>query len=252
MVGALCVPSYLWFEPDAAGEEVGPWCLAAALLCILIWGCSIARGAKAWLRSRQWLRGCERAGCEAQMAGGPALVVEGGAFALAGVLRARVIVPGEVVRTLSSAELYVALEHERAHLRSRDNLKRLLLLLAPDALPFFRGGLARLERAWKKFAEWAADDHAAGGDPQQALALASALVRVARLGAVAQPSALITSLVEGDLTERVERLLQPEAKGTADRWPLALLSLFALAMAGVAIRPGALVAVYGLLEKLIR
>src|ERR1022692_901964 len=32
VVAALCVPSYLWLEPEISAEEVGAGCLAAAVL----------------------------------------------------------------------------------------------------------------------------------------------------------------------------------------------------------------------------
>jgi len=251
VVAALCVPSYLWFEPDVA-EEVGPACLLAAVLCVGIWAISLSRSARAILKSRRWLRQCERTGCETRLAGGPAVIVDGNAVALAGLLRPRVIVASEVVRALSPEQLDAALRHERAHWGSRDNFKRLLLLIAPDAFPFFHGGFAGIERAWKKYAEWAADDRAASGDVERSLALAGALVRVARLGAGPQPSPLVTSLIDGDLSERVERLLRGEPEGAPDRWTPVVCALSALALAAVVLRPGALISVYGLLERLIR
>ena len=77
---------------------------------------------------------------------------------------------------------------------SADNFKRLLLLLAPDALPFLRGSAA-VERAWLRFTEWAADDSAVNQDAACSLSLAEALVRVARLGVAAHASSLISHFV---------------------------------------------------------
>jgi len=115
-----------------------------------------------------------------------------------------------VLRSLSAQELLLALHHENAHRISRDNLKRLFLLLAPPPIPFFRG-LASLERCCGKFSEWAADDEAVRGDSHRALSLAAALLRVARMGAAPQLSFLHTSLCAGDqdLSARVERLPPP-------------------------------------------
>jgi hypothetical protein len=138
-------------------------------------------------------------------------VVEGSSpfLVLAGVLHPRLIISRPVVNALPSGQLAAALRHEQAHRASRDNLKRLLLLLAPDVFPGWRG-FSGLERLWNRFTEWAADDEAVDGDSQRSLSLASALVRVARMGACPQTAPLVTSLLadNADLAERVERLLR--------------------------------------------
>ncbi len=231
VVAALCVPSYLSFEPKAAAEEPGAVCLLMAALCASVWAISLARGARAIQRSRD---------------------ARGFTVALSGVLRPRVIVSNEVRRALSPEELDAALRHEHAHTASHDNLKRLLVLLAPDVFPFFRGGFANLERAWKKFAEWSADDRSVNGDAERSLALASALVRVARLGAPAQSAPLVTCLTDGDLAARVDRLLRPATEGSPDRWTPAACVLGGIALAAVILQPAAWAVVYDVLERLIR
>src|SRR5581483_4241131 len=137
-------------------------CLAAALLGAAMWGRGMARAAGAALRSSRYLRSCERA-IESDT---PLLM-------LGGVLRPRLFVSRGVRRALTADELAVALRHEQAHGEARDNLKRLLMLLAPDS---FVG--RRLEQGWRRLAEWAADDRAVEGSRRRSLALASALVRV--------------------------------------------------------------------------
>jgi Peptidase family M48 len=230
VVSALCVPSYLSFEPAATTEEAGALCLGAAALCVAIWGVSLARGIRAFVDSRDAL---------------------GSTIALVGIVHPRVVVHEEVRRVLSSEELDAALRHERAHAQSRDNLKRLLMLLAPDAAPFLRAGFASIEGAWKKFAEWAADDEAVAGSADRSVALASALVAVARLGCVKQP-ALVTSLLDHDLPPRVNRLLSRAPEQIANRRTPVLAALGAVGLAAVIVRPAALVAVYDLLERLIQ
>jgi Zn-dependent protease with chaperone function len=116
-----------------------------------------------------------------------------------------------VLRALRPAELDAALRHERAHAAFRDNWKRLLIAIAPDVVPFpslFRG----LERSWAKYAERAADDRAVGSSERRSVALAAALVQVARLGAAA-PAPVAASLLPDarDLEARVERLLRGPA-----------------------------------------
>jgi beta-lactamase regulating signal transducer with metallopeptidase domain len=129
-------------------------------------------------------------------------------LALVGVFRPRLVVSQAVLRTLSAEELHLALQHEYAHRVSRDNLKRLVLLLAPAPVSFLRG-FSSLERCWAKYSEWAADDEAVGGDSHRGLSLAAALLRVARMGAAPRLSFLHTCLVAGDhdLAARIDRLL---------------------------------------------
>jgi Zn-dependent protease with chaperone function len=212
----LCVPSYLWLEPQASSERLGLACLTLALLSAAGWYGSIARVARALAASARFNRTWQQAGRETRLPGesSKAVIVEKDAplLALAGVFRPRLVVSQTVLRSLSTEELHLALQHENAHRISRDNLKRLVLLLAPAPIPFLRGFFS-LEQSWAKFSEWAADDEAVSGDSRRALSLAAALLRVARMGAAPRLSFLHTSLVAGDhdLSARVDRLmdLQP-------------------------------------------
>ena len=235
VVAALCIPSYLSFEPEAASEAIGPVCLALAFLAVALAATSLARVIAAAVRSRRWLRG-------------PA---QPNAVAVAGIIRPRVIVGDSVARELSHAELDAALRHERAHADSHDNLKRVLVLAAPHTFPFFPARFTALELAWKKFSEWAADDRAVSADPDRAVALASALLHIARLGEPAT-APLITSLTDGNLAERIERLLTPPIDQNSDRVTPALIASAALALIAALLSPGALASVYDLLERLIQ
>jgi beta-lactamase regulating signal transducer with metallopeptidase domain len=186
-----------------------------ACLGVASWFLSCTRAARAITASICSYRLWQQAGREARLPGeaSNAVIVEKDAplLALAGVLRPRLVVSDGVLRSLSSEEFEAALHHENAHRASRDNLKRLLLLLLPDPIPFLPA-CTLLERAWAKYTEWAADDEAAGGDSRRALFLAAALLRVARMGAGPQLSFLHTSLVagDGDLSARINRLLLVE------------------------------------------
>ena len=208
------MPSYLWLEPEATVEQVGVGCLAAAMLSVVSWGISARRGLRAIALSIRYERYCRRLGQETQLdrENTRVWVIEdaAGLFALAGIFHPRLVISREVLQNLSAVELEAALRHERAHGTSHDNLKRLLLLLAPNILPFSMwGGLASLERGWAQFAEWAADDNAVNGDSRRAVSLAGALVRVANMGVLTEASPLMTSLVADgrDLEARVNRLL---------------------------------------------
>jgi Zn-dependent protease with chaperone function len=209
----LCVPSYLWLEPTTNSERVGVFCAILGLLGAVTCSISTTRTARALLASRRYNRRCRLAGQETRIAGesSPVVLVENEAplLAMSGLLRPRLLISRGVLRALSAEELDAALRHEHAHRTSRDNAKRLLILLTPDIFPFVRP-LRSLESTWSKFAEWAADDLATTGDSSRAVSLAAALVQVARIGARPRLPFLSTSLLacDRDLSARVDRLLQ--------------------------------------------
>ena len=262
IVSALCVPSYLWLEPNANVERVGIACCFAALLGVALWTFSLVRVLRAVLISLRYRRQCERESNARLISNQqePLLVVdtEGAVLALAGVIRPRVVVSRGVLQSLLPHQLEAALEHERAHQSSHDNLKRFFLLLAPGIFPFSRG-FAAMDRSWARFTEWAADDRAAAGDSQRSLSLAEALVRVARMEASSPTSLLVSCLIEDDrdLFIRVDRLLTLEAPAeNAPRKMRALLACIYLVITSLVIaavmRPATLYSVHRLLEHLIR
>jgi hypothetical protein len=238
LVTAVCIPAYLRFEPGESGEELGLGCLLGALSTLALWFGAALRGVSQVRRSRSRLR--------EGSASGPMIAV-------AGFFRPRLLLSHQVVTLLTHEQLDAAVLHERAHADAFDNLKRLLLAFTPGLLPGVRGFTA-LERQWARFTELAADDDAVAGDPHRALALASALVRVARLGV--NPAPLTSSLLDGDgLTERVERLLHPAPYEHSYRGmipALALAGTAALCASGWALRPEALQSAHQLLEHLVR
>lgn len=244
VVTGLCVPSYLRFEPRVGEEEAGFVCVAAAILGAAVCAAAIFRALHALIRSSLYIR--RSGGVESQVQGETVWIVpQSAGLALAGILHPRLLISERALRELSPEQLAVALRHERAHRESRDNLKRLLILLVP--LP----GLRMLERAWLKCAEWAADDRAASGEVDRS-ALAEALVRVARLQVGIAMPRLVTSLVEADedLSLRVDRLLEP---APVDESSLRVGAI-ALSMAAVVIFSTALCSmhtVHKLLELLL-
>jgi Zn-dependent protease with chaperone function len=259
----LCVPSYLWLEPAASSERVGLLCVVFGFLGAAIWLASIARTVRSLVASLRHNRRCRLAGGqETRLPGNssPIVLVENEAplLALSGLLRPRLLISRGVLRVLSAEELDAALRHEHAHRTSRDNAKRLLLLLAPDIFPFVRS-LRTLEHSWSKFAEWAADDQAAGGDFRRAVSLAAALVHVARMGSAPPLPFLSTSLLacDRDLSARVDRLLHliPIARVYSKPMHHGLRTAgFFLAgcLAALLLTPSALSSVHELLEFLLR
>jgi hypothetical protein len=258
---ALCVPSYLWLEPEATGEHVGLLCMLAAALGVVLWVPSLIRVMAALRGTARFLDRCERHGRKINVPGelSPALLLaeETPLLAVAGVLRPQLVISRPLMRGLSVEEREAALRHERAHCAAGDNLKRFLILLAPDVLPFVHS-FGKLERGWAKFTEWSADDQATAGDPQRALSLAGALVRVAKMGSKPRLGYLSCSLLGSDqeLSERVDRLLRPQPKpGKPVREVVSILtSVGALAGSAVAVLllwPSSLSLVHRALEQLI-
>jgi Zn-dependent protease with chaperone function len=260
VVAGICVPSYLWLEPEISAEEVGAGCLTAAILAAALWAISTARGVRAAVRSARHARSCERLGRYWTLAGSsePVWILASPAplFALVGVFGSRVAISSPVMNALSAGPLAAALRHEEAHRVSRDNLKRLLLLLAPGLLPGLHGFYA-LERNWARFTEWAADDEAAAGDPHMSLCLAAALVRVARMGGAPAPWPLSASFLgdSRELSERVDRLLSPAPSAPIRTANSAVRAAgVALAAAGCAatmLHPATLESAHRIIERLI-
>lgn len=239
VVAGLITPSYFLFEPRAQTEELSALCVLMSLLGLSILIVGLLRGGAAMVRSAIYLRA-------QQESDAPVILV-------AGLFRPRLVVSSRIRRLLTEQEYAAALRHEEAHGRARDNLKRLLILMSPNFLPFCRGFQA-LEAGWQRMAEWAADDCAAQGSTGNALALASALIRVGRMngGHVAIP--LGTSLLAdtADLRTRVERLVEARQ----DYRQLPQKSAFGVIAAGlaiaIAVSPNLLWAAHRFLEVLAR
>jgi len=248
-VAGLCVPSYLSLEQEGGSEFVGLTCVAAATFGAAIWTISWARSLRAAIRSHRYVRQCRR--------DGSVWIADGAApfLGIAGILRPKLIVSRSVADALNRDQLAAAIRHERAHQRSADNLKRLLLLLAPDALPFLRG-FAAVERAWLRFTEWSADDRTVSADAACSLSLAEALVRVARLGAAAPASPLMSHFVAAsvDISVRVNRLLSPTIEAAAPKPGRIALGGAVVALPAVILlmaQPSTQRSVHELLERLM-
>jgi Peptidase family M48 len=259
VVVALCVPSYLRYEQDGVAEKVGSFCLLASALGLTVCAVAVGKGLRALLQSFKVARRCpsiEAAAAWSKVLAPNEDVAGMPLMALVGVVRPRLILSRRVLEALSPEQLEAALSHERAHQLSRDNLKRLLVALAPDVFPFVRG-FGDVEHEWERCIELAADDHATGGQMGRSVALAEALIRVARLGSAETALPLGSSLCarDEDLAGRIHRLLGLEAvaesSGSAVRFPWR----FSLALLGMSAwllhRPDVLYPVHGLLESLL-
>lgn len=262
---ALCAPSYLRFETDSLPEPIGLACLALAALGFLVCVAAIDKGLRSATSSIEFARQCESTAHAVRLRGVPSrmLVIPGPRAFLAqvGIFRPRIVISQALLKEFSPDELSAALSHERAHWIARDNQKRLLFAFLPDLVPFFPA-LGAFEESWARFAERAADDHIRVGAPERAVSLASALVRLARIGAGADSPSCVpfaTSLLGGtdDLGGRVDRLLTPDRASAVPQshvpsFIVGAASLLVTCCVMAAAWPAALSPVHEFLELLIR
>jgi beta-lactamase regulating signal transducer with metallopeptidase domain len=187
----VTVPSFLMLEPRAIDEPVG-------VVPVLLTGCGAALGIFGVLNMGMAVRRASRAltlwTCDAKTvkaaAAFPVLRISRPvpAMAVAGVVRPRILLSCAAERALTREELQAALQHEVAHARRRDNLKKLLLRLV--TFP----GLSGLDVAWIEASEMAADD-AAVSSAGEALDLAAALLKLSCLARACTPADLTAALV---------------------------------------------------------
>jgi Zn-dependent protease with chaperone function len=219
-VAFVFLPSYWRYEPHSdAGEgfDLTLTVLAAGAAAVIALGVLRATDAlwSAWRRARGWRRVSRP--LEIGHASIPAFAVEIEApiMALVGVLRPRLLVTRGVLDALTADELRAGVAHELGHRRAFDNLKRLAMRAAPDLL-FPTSTAAAIEARWASAAEHAADRLACADDSSRC-ALASALVKIARLTPPRTPLAQpISTLVDGgEIASRVEHLLSCPAPDPA-------------------------------------
>jgi Zn-dependent protease with chaperone function len=221
---AFTVPSFMLLEPRAIREPVGaiPLVLGLCGLILVLRGMvnATAAGLAASRTIATWV------------GDGPLVKGEGSvpvlrisrvvpAFTAAGIFRPLVLMSDGVEAVLNASELRSALRHELAHVRRRDNLKKLLLRFV--VFP----GMAALEVAWLQATEIAADD-AAVSTASEALDLAAALIKLSRLATFPTAPDIATTLIHAPLASvnaRIERLIA--WNGQPQKPALALPPLYA-------------------------
>jgi Zn-dependent protease with chaperone function len=216
VTAALTVPSFILLEPRSIAEPLGVMPLSLGLCGIGLAGFGAVNAVAALTRSSRLIaRWTSRAKTVNAQVSVPVLRIGRDAPALtaAGILRPRILLSGTAEFILDPHELRTALRHEVAHVRRRDNLKKLLLLLV--AFPGVKG----LEAAWIEASEMAADD-AAVENANEALDLAQALIKLSRMSAGAENRCpqLMTAFSSGAaslINARVQRLLAWNDKGSA-------------------------------------
>jgi hypothetical protein len=236
-VGAIFLPVHWRFEPVESDESFGVVLAVLAATGLLLVLRALGRAARAGVAGRRLAAVARRAVSipDGVAVGNTIPVVDGlPGVSLIGIWRPRILVGAEARGVLTPAELDLAISHEVAHRRSKDNLKRFLIRCAPDL--FSWTPVAReIEDRWQAAAECEADAHAARGDSYRAVLLASALVKVARLGPAASasvvgPAAIASAFHVPTLLEtRVRRLVSGAAPTPAEAgrlvWSGAMLSV---------------------------
>jgi Zn-dependent protease with chaperone function len=246
-------PSYLLLEPREAHEAVGNAPVALSICCILLICIGLRNALRAQARSSravaEWMCESTPNGVEQSI---PIYRIRPAvpALTVAGVCAPRVLVSNAAASLLDAPEMNTALRHEMAHVRYRDNLKKLFFRFT--AFP----GMAALESAWTDASEMAADD-AAVSDTADALNLASAIIKLSRLGPTST-EALAAGLVHGSgaaLNARVERLVtwqRPSAASPASWLRLAIPIAAATCVAIIASYPTVLAGMHEATEWLVR
>lgn len=245
----LAFPSFLLLEAHSMDEDIGTVALSVSALLLLGAGLYRVIAAEAMTRRvvSECLAGAE--GLETDAAPSAFVSPQGVLpLMLIGIRMPRVLISEAARDILSEGELRSAVRHEIKHLRSRDNLKKVIF----SCIPF--PGMARLEREWQEAAELAADQGAVSSR-KEALDLAAALIKLSRRFPPQAAPPFATGLVgvNGSVTMRVEALLAwraaPDAAQNRLRFaiPLALAAILALA----ANLGPALVLIHSVTERLV-
>ncbi len=187
---AVFLPAHWRFEPADSDESFGVVLGMTAALGLWLVLRATSRALRVGLAGHHFAAVVRQAARREDGVAIESFVLKGlPGVSLAGIWRPRILIGSEVRAALTPSELDLAISHEIAHRRSRDNLKRFLVFCAPDM--FGWTAVARqIEERWQAEAECEADAHAVRGDGQRAVVLAAALVKVARLGSVGSVPAI--------------------------------------------------------------
>jgi len=229
--------AFFRFEPRHTTEEPGVLLLSAAGITLFLAAQAarrMIRALRSGIECGRLVRACGRR--VERSDGAPIWLVdtEYPVAAVVGVLRTRLLVSTRIVQECTPGEFDAVLRHEQAHVNRRDNVVRAAMLALPNPLSLTRAG-REMEAHWGAAAEESADDLAAGQEAASRAALASALLRVARMARTPAPRWMpALAFYEGtNLEHRVRRLL--DAGGLSRRAPLRSVLLVAAGVAASAL-----------------
>lgn len=217
----VVLPAFLLYEPAHAHDKPGPVLVLAALLALAVCADGLRRAWGAWRAARRLMRRSEPLATRSLGAGTEVRVVNLAepVVAVVGSWRQRIVAAHCVAAACDGEEFRQVIAHEAAHMDARDNLKLLAVLAMPDVLAWLPAGRA-LNARWQAASELEADERASGTDPRKRVALASALIKVARLalaGSRAKHNGHASGHV-GGLEQRIKRLLAPP-QGSGPAFP---------------------------------
>lgn len=206
VTAVFAIPSFVLFEPRSIDEPLGaaPLVLGIFGMAVGIFGLGnagialrrVSRTISTWTSKAQPV---DFSTAVPVLRIAPAVP----AMTAVGIVRPRLLMSRAAEHMLGVNELQAALNHEISHVRRHDNLKKLLLCLV--AFP----GMNDLENAWLETTEMAADADAVSS-AAEALDLASALIKLSRLGPIEAQADLTTALVHSPasaMNARIERLI---------------------------------------------
>jgi Zn-dependent protease with chaperone function len=232
LVLTVVLPAFVLYEPRHAHDEPGPLLVISALFTLLVVLDGARRGWRAWWATRTLVRSSSQPQVTGPAAGGGEVTVIDVEEPLVGVVggwKQRIVAAPCVAAACDHEEFRQVLAHEAAHMDSRDNLKLLMLLTMPDALAWLPTGRALTEH-WRAVTELEADERASGADPRKRVALASALIKVARLSIASglpRRATRVGSHFSG-IEHRVRRLLAPASIAIHPAFPARRLLTCAL------------------------
>lgn len=221
----FALPSFLRFEPHIAEEELSPAAATLALAAALWLVAAAMRTFTTWRRTNAATASWSCSGCAQD---DPTALrcyhaEANGLLAVTGVSRQRLFVSKDILSSLTAQELDRAIAHEMVHVRRRDNLAKLTLLLC--RVP----AMKHIESAWLEAVEMTADERAVRSNVE-ALDLASALVKVSRLRSDELPELALgfAAGATAPLSARIERLLAWQEPTHHSTWRPLLCSASAL------------------------
>jgi hypothetical protein len=232
------------------GERIGALLPIAAAMgagLLAIW---LARVVRMLVASRRLTRAWGRSSTPLDDGrwGMPALRIDTGApvVAVAGLLRPRLFIDRSVLDLCTAGELDAIAAHERAHVRRRDNVRRLLVGACA-------GPHSAAAADWRASAEHLADRSAAAS-PRSAVDLAAALVKLARAGrSPARHDAILSTVHDGgSLESRVRHLLALDARAATSGHGATPMWLSLACLLGLPAAPPLLRSVHHALELLVQ
>lgn len=249
IVFGVVLPGFIAYEPKGGTESVGLLLWTLAMLSLVPVADGLRRAFRAAKATRALLVHCGLAGNRNARQNIEIVELADPIVAVVGSIRPRMVASRCAVSDCTEIEFRQVVSHERAHLERRDNLRLLALIISPDILAWTATGRELAER-WRLASEFEADERATGADRAKRVALAAALIKVARLaiGADRIRTTLSMPVALDDIDARVRALLsgpQEPQRDATGRW-LAATAVLAAVAATAAVHP-----VHRLVELLV-